>query len=213
MKINTEQLARDEAGTLARKRDKLAAEIDDAWTGLQRSWEQLRRKWYVEIGRKLIELRDTFPKGKIGTNEFGVFCQEHWPAIGANSRSEYITYAKKHGLLRSFATEDHLPPLRKVTSPRRYKKDRNRSRPGVEYRKIVDEEVKQPQQFEIPRSKTDIENELIEELAQKIISAGFRILSLKMHPDKDGGSNEAQRRLNAAKKMLEKGLQRQSLFN
>jgi hypothetical protein len=69
----------------------------------------------------------------------------------------------------------------------------------------------EPAQFEVPRSAREIENELIAELAGKIISAGFRVLSVKMHPDKQGGSNEAQRRLNSAKALLQESLTRQTL--
>jgi hypothetical protein len=50
------------------------------------------------------------------------------------------------------------------------------------------------------------EAEMVHELASKIINTGFRILSVKMHPDKDGGSNHSMRRLNAAKKLLQDAL-------
>src|SRR4030095_13631630 len=45
------------------------------------------------------------------------------------------------------------------------------------------------------------ETELIHELALKIIDAGYKVLSMKMHPDK-GGNPDAMRRLNEARKML-----------
>jgi hypothetical protein len=46
------------------------------------------------------------------------------------------------------------------------------------------------------------EEELIRQLAIKIIDVGFKVLSVKFHPDKRGGSADAMRRLNAAKAML-----------
>jgi hypothetical protein len=43
---------------------------------------------------------------------------------------------------------------------------------------IVDEEANDPERFVIPPTKREIENELIVDLANKIISARFRVLSV-----------------------------------
>jgi hypothetical protein len=159
------------------------------------------------MGEKFMELRKTFAKDKAGGNEFVAFCRKHWPKISEAQREYWTAYRKRLGP-RSQSQDSDLPPLRDPKERRRWKKvERKKST----YRKIVDEEMGEPEQFEIPRSAREIENELVAELAGKIISAGFRVLSVKMHPDKQGGSNEAQRRLNGAKTLLQDALTRQTL--
>jgi hypothetical protein len=201
-------IVKDEKAELTRLRDQLVDEIDSAWSGLQASLEQIRRRWYHSLGELFIQLRGTFDKGRKGDDSFVAFCRKHWPQIGNPQRKEYMTYRKRLGPVASASAEADLPPLRRVTSPHNYRGDQDR--PRDQYRRIVDDEAK-GEQFDVPRSKREVENELVVELAGKIINAGFRVLAVKMHPDKDGGSNEAQRRLNAAKKLLESALLRESL--
>jgi len=50
------------------------------------------------------------------------------------------------------------------------------------------------------------------DLAAKIVNAGFKVLAVKLHPDKQGGSHDAMRRLNAAKKLLTDGLTRSEIM-
>jgi hypothetical protein len=202
-------LMKDEKGTLSRQREHIMEEIESAWANLQVTMEQMRRRHYHRLGELFIQLRMTFDKGKSGDNAFVAYCRDHGPKIEKGSRQEYMEYRKKLGPVTSRTAERDLPPLRRVTAPRDHAADTNR--PRDQYRRIVDEEIDEPEQFEIPRTKREIENELVIDLAEKIISAGFRVLSVKMHPDKDGGSNEAQKRLSAAKKMLEEALVRESL--
>jgi hypothetical protein len=204
-----DKLVKDEKQELARLREQLVDEIDTALAGLQISFEQMRRKWYHVLGEKFIQLRMTFEKGERGNTPFSAFCKKHWPKITPAARSEYITYRKRLGPVSTFAAAKELPPLRRVTEPHHYRADQDR--PRDQYRRIVDDEVDKIDQFDVPQTKREVENELIAELAGKIINAGFRVLAVKMHPDKDGGSNEAQRRLNAAKKLLESALLRESL--
>jgi hypothetical protein len=45
-----------------------------------------------------------------------------------------------------------------------------------QYRRIVDHEVEEPESFHVPSTKREQENELILDLAEKIINAGFRVL-------------------------------------
>ena len=191
---------------VTKTRNTIVAEIDDLWTQYQGSVEQMERKYFYLFGEKFIELRKTFPKGQMGDKEFVTYCKKHWPHISEHQRQYYIKYRKRLGSGRAQARS--LPPLRDPKERKRWKKtQRKRSA----YKKIVDEEMGQPEEFEIPQSESDVENELIAELAAKIISAGFRVLSVKMHPDKEGGSNDAQRRLNSAKTMLQDALTKQAL--
>jgi hypothetical protein len=202
-------LAKDEKGNLTRLRDQLMEEIEEAYMGLQVSFEQLRRRHYHKVGELLIQLRMTFEKGGRGDREFTAYCEKHGPNIKKAARCEYMEYRRKLGPVTSSSREDDLPPLRKITSPHSHRRDTNR--PADQYRRIVDDEVGEPDRFEIPRTKKEVESDLILDLAEKIINAGFKTLAVKLHPDKDGGSNEAMRRLNAAKKLLEDALFREEL--
>jgi hypothetical protein len=200
-------LATDEIGKLKRLREHLAEEIGEAYAALYASMEQIRRRHYYRLGELFIRLRLTFGKNKEGESQFAAFCRKRFPAIKQPAQSEYMTYRKKLGgkvtaiaaAITSSSMPDHLPPLRRVTEP--HVSDVNR--PRDQYRRIVDEEVEEPTRFEV---KHENETALVRELAEKIISAGFRVLSVKMHPDKDGGSNLGMRRLNQAKKLLQDAL-------
>lgn len=46
----------------------------------------------------------------------------------------------------------------------------------------------------------------ISALCNKIIDIGYRVLSVELHPDKKGGSEESMRRLNAARARLREGV-------
>jgi hypothetical protein len=205
----TTTLVKDEKGQLMRMRDQLVEEIESAWASLQLSLDQLRRRHYHRLGELFIQLRMTFDKGRKGDSEFVAFCSKHGPNIKTGARCEYMAYRKKLGPVASFPIENDLPPLRQITDPTAYEKDKNKA--SDQYRRIVDHEVDEPETFSVPRTKREQENELILDLAEKIINAGFKTLAVKLHPDRDGGSNEAMRRLNAAKKLLQDALLREEL--
>jgi hypothetical protein len=198
-------LAKNEQGELSRLREAIADEILTASAKLFSSMEQIRRHHYRRLGELFIQLRMTFDKGEKGDREFARHCQKRFPAIKDHSREEYIAYRKRlKGRQPSRDGHVHLPPLRKVTKPDSYKRDTNR--PSDQYRRIVDNEVKEVTPFDRSRTPEKAENELVYELAETIVSTGFKVLAVKLHPDKDGGSNDAMRRLNKAKKLLEKAL-------
>jgi hypothetical protein len=192
---------------LMKARNTLVAEIDDLWTQFQTSVEQVNRKYYHRMGESFFQLRKTFDKGLMGDREFVSFCRKHWPRITDAQRKYWTEYRKRLGPSAEHRSTA-LPPL---TPPKQRARHKKKERAKSTYRRIVDEEMGEPQQFEIPRTAQDVENDLIAELASKIINTGFRVLSVKMHPDKQGGSNEAQRRLNSAKTMLHDALTRQAL--
>lgn len=208
----TKTLAKDEQGELIRTREQLCKQIENAWGELQMSVKQLERKHYYRVGEKLIQLRMTFGKGRSGDNAFGKFCEAEIPFIKKPQRVEYMAYRKRLGPITSTQTtsaEVDLPSLRKTTYPGRNHQVQDRLH---QYKRVVDEEVDEPEVFTVPRTKREDENELILDLAEKIVSTGFRILSVKLHPDKPGGSSEAMRRLNAAKKLLSDALTRAELM-
>jgi hypothetical protein len=191
---------------LVKARNEIIAEIDDLWTQYQTGVEQLERKYRYKMGEQFVLLRRTFAKGHKGDVEFASFCREHWPNISVQQRQEWTAYRKRLG--SSPDASGDLPP---VSPPRIRKRWRKSARTKSTYKRIVDEEMGEPEQFEVPRTEREVENELVAELAAKIINAGFRVLSVKMHPDKEGGSNEAQRRLNSARTLLQDALTRQAL--
>jgi len=203
----TTTLEQDKQGQLTRLRDEIMEDIETAWAGLQTSMEQLRRRHYYRLGELFIQLRTTFDKGKKGDTAFVAFCRSHGPKIENGARQEYITYRKLLGKVGSRSDGRDLPPLRKITDPAGHRKDANR--PREQYRRIVNDEVNDPEVFSGRTRKEDLA-QLVIDLAEKIINAGFRVLSVKMHPD-NGGSNEAQKRLGMAKKLLQDALLRESL--
>lgn len=180
-----------------RQRSAIVSEIQNAEAKLEGSMDQIKRIHYRRLGELFIQLRMTFPKGNKGDRECASFCDKQFPGIKARSREEYITYRNR---IKRLPSSRELPPLTHKTRPNR---DRNNEADRV-YKRIVDEEAPEVKAFE-RRPEID-ENELIQQLADKIIDTGYRILSVKMHPDKDGGSNEAMRNLNKAKKLLQDAL-------
>jgi hypothetical protein len=192
-------LAKDEKGELARQREAIISEIHTAEAKLYSSMEQIRRVHYRRLGELFIQFRMTFPKGNKGDKEFAKACRENFPGIKDPQRNEYIAYRKR--LKRaSTAAEVDLPPLRRTTRKPGYASGYTKDR----YKTIVDEQVEDVKAFE--RQPEIDESEAIQEVAQLIITTGFKVLAVKMHPDKDGGSNEAMRRLNKAKKLLQDAL-------
>lgn len=190
--MKTKTLAKDEQGDLNRLREHLVNEIDEANARRYSAMETVRRVHYHRLGELFIKLRATFNKD----SDFVAFCRDKFPGIKDAARTEYIGYRKRLGPVKSAA---ELPPLRgggaNNTSHTTTKRER--------YKNIIDEEIAQPSRFEVER---DNEAEMVRELAEKIIAVGFRTLSVKMHPDKDGGSDLGMRRLNAAKKLLQDAL-------
>jgi len=208
--MSSKTLVKDEIGTLLRERDNLISKIDDTLARMQVSFEQWKRHYYFELGELFTRLRKMLPKGHKGDVDFSALCKKHWPKIKTRSRQDYMMYFRRLGSSR-IAMRD-LPPLQKLADPPTYKRNQNLNTERLSYKRILDEEYRDPAHFEIERSKKEIEHDLIIELAEKIVSTGYRTLSIKMHPDKKGGTNEAQRRLNAAKDMLDEALVRQPLL-
>jgi|SRR5215475_389618 len=207
----TKTIIKNEKVELTQAREQLVEEIEGAWTNLQTSMEQLKRRHYHRLGELFIQLRMTFSKGEMGDRSFATFCRRQFPGIKDPQRKEYVAYRKQLGPVSAASVEASFPPLRQTTYPRQNAEKVHKERIQAEYGRIVDDEIDEPEVFEVPRSKRDEEAELIQDLAEKIISAGFRVLSLKLHPDKNGGSDDAQRRLNAARKLLQSALLRESL--
>jgi hypothetical protein len=202
---NMKTLAKDEQGELMRIREHLTEEIEGAWANLYSSMEQLQRKHYYRLGGLLTQLRATFRKGNKGDKEFSKYCRDRFPGIKDAQRNEYVTYHKK--LKRSSTSReiDDYPPIRHISNATKATAHVASERRKSSYKQIVDEEVEEPTRFEREQAN---ESEMVHELASKIITTGFRVLSVKMHPDKDGGSDIGMRRLNAAKKLLQDALVR-----
>jgi hypothetical protein len=55
------------------------------------------------------------------------------------------------------------------------------------------------------QAKVD-ESKLMHELAMKLIDIGYKVLAMKLHPDRRGGSREAMERLNKVRKILKGAL-------
>jgi hypothetical protein len=210
----TTALATDEKGELTRQRERIAEDIEGAWANMQTSVDQLKRRHYYKLGELFIKLRMTYDKGKQGEIAFVAFCRKRFPAIKDPQRIEYTVYRAKIGggnirLETSTDVSRNLPPLRRITKPHDNARKVGIERVHAEYGRSV-ETTLDPELFSIPRGEREVESELVVELAEKIITAGFRVLSTRMHPD-NGGSNQAQQRLGEARRMLQRALERESL--
>jgi len=207
----------DEVGNAVRKRDNLIRNIDDTLAKMQVSFEKWQRHYFYALGEMFTRLRAMLPDpGYKGDVDFRRLCAKHWPKLHKRSRQRYMVYyeelSKKLGRPRGVPRDLELPVLIKTISPKTYRSDQQRNKARLTYKRILDEEYQDPAHFQIKRSAKEVENDLVSELAGKIISTGYRTLSIKMHPDRKGGTNEAQRRLNAAKEMLDQMLERAPLF-
>jgi len=67
---------------------------------------------------------------------------------------------------------------------------------------LVDRARKQTQMWRDKRVSEEKERELERHLAFRLIDIGYKILSVELHPDKRGGSDEAMARLNAVRARL-----------
>ena len=213
-KTLVETLVVDEAGNAVRKRDILIRNIDDTLAKMQVSFEKWRRHYFYALGEMFTRLRAMLPEGHNGDVDFGRLCAKHWPKVKKRSRQEYVVYYKEVSkkLGRPRAVPRELPPVSKTTNPKTYRRAQQAKEARLTYKRILDEEYQDPAHFQIERSAKEVENDLVSELAGKIISTGYRTLSIKMHPDRKDGTNEAQRRLNAAREMLDQVLERSPLF-
>jgi hypothetical protein len=199
--MKTKTLATNKQGELQKTREVIAGEIREASARLYTSMEQVRRNHYFRLGELFIQLRITFQKGNKGDREFAGYCREQFPGIKDPQRNEYVAY-RKALKRRSTPSEVALPSMRTTVFPDYDQKNE----PARRYKQIVEEEISDVEPFEIKRQPPKEEDELVLELADKIITTGFKILAVKLHPDKDGGSNDAMRRLNKAKKLLSDAL-------
>jgi len=195
------------SAALALRRATICDQIKEALAHMEASFEQVRRQWYATLGERFIQLRKTFESGRKGDYAFAAECRKQFPKISDISRREYTQYRRK--LKTSDVATSDLPPLQKS---KRKKPAARRKPPAPIYekiRRVVAEEIPSAEQerFESHRQERETESDLVHALAEKIIAVGFRTLSVTMHPDKNGGSDDAQRRLNAARKLLLDALQ------
>src|SRR5215510_10557259 len=101
-------LAKNEKANLEQLRKRLIGEIDNAWTKLQVSMEQMQRHHFHKLGELFMRLRVTFERTGRGDRDFNQFCAKHWPGIDRRSRQNYIAYRKRLGPIS--ADRSALPP-------------------------------------------------------------------------------------------------------
>jgi hypothetical protein len=174
-------------------RTDIAQKIDRLFSEFTHGITEMERKYKYELGHQFRLLRETFDEER----EFVAYCRERFPLIQNNVRVEYTAYHKKltPKLKTSRAVLKVYPPIRHTVQPG-YRKGYAEE----QYRRIVDKAALD-EKLKIERQKAEKEAQLIHKMAVEIVNVGFRVLSVKLHPDK-GGSHDAMRRLNQAKKLL-----------
>lgn len=200
---------------IERAKESVAIEIEQTLVSFQGSIMEVENRYRYKLGGLFRFLRSLFDQdGKSEqecSREFNAYCEDRFD-VRRPQRYEYMQYHERSGgELPSSAEDgeapDNLKPMTHLTRNR----NRNDGDTRDIYKKIVNKAIANKERWKVAVQKRERENELICELASKIIEVGFRTLSVKLHPDKDGGSDEAQKRLHAAKQMLVKLLDHQSL--
>jgi len=157
----------------------------------------------IRIGGLLVKVKDKLEHG-----QWLPWLKSNVP-FHENTARNYMRCFENRALLKSTNVVDLSEAYALIAGTGQREKPKRRTPPAPVYEKIygkvVDDEVDQEQQkrFESLLNAREDEDPLVVELAQKIVSTGFHVLSVKMHPDKNGGSDDAQRRLNAGRKLLQ----------
>lgn len=192
---------------LARPRTVIVMDIKHAFAEMRGAIGEVERKFKYRIGGLFIELRTTFEKGKSGTREFNDYCDDRDLPFKPHGRDEWMIYYNK--LQRKISSAEDIPkrfpPLRSVTHKGHVEPVYTERKIAQEYKDKINAAFKAQRRFEVEQQDCEKEDELIHQLATKIVDVGYRVLSVKLHPDK-GGSHDAMRRLGAAKELLKHAL-------
>lgn len=150
------------------------------------------KMFYIAAGIKLIEAKDQCEHG-----DWGVWLDDNFE-FSQSEASTWMKWAKTENETRiSFSTKEeflrHTRPSRSKNSQRKFR----------EYQPPVDRILSGISAKEMAeRASTAAKEHILERnLAMKLIGIGYKVLSIKLHPDK-GGSEDAMKRLNKVRARL-----------
>jgi len=153
-------------------------------------------EFYREAGEMLLEAKEQVGRGQ----------WLHWL-----SENFHLSSATAHRWMLVASTEGDFDSQREVE---RHTRARTRIPSGLpeNIRRILrglTPDVEALGDSEISESR---ESKLMRKLAAQVVDAGFRVMSMKLHPD-HGGSNEAMRRLNQVRAALKNAVEARLLLS
>jgi hypothetical protein len=183
--------------SLAEYADLIKADIEEG--------EQAGKPWFIAAGLKLIEVRDKyFPNNLKGLWDWG---ERNFDKSKA-TLSIYLDWAEAE------EGASALKRPRTFETMADFRRSRGESASGLrspwrEYHEPVEKILSKVDQEELARTAARQREELakVRELAEQIITIGYKTLATKLHPDIKGGSSHAMKLLNAARDRLRRALQ------
>jgi hypothetical protein len=143
------------------------------------------REHYRRAGEMLIEAKDQVPHGRWGT-----WLTKNFDLSPQTARV-YMQWARIHDENARGARE--MPAsLRSMRGDADREREQRQSKQQQEFRRVLRDVARDD--FVQERQRQDEEIRLHRELAEELITAGYRALATKLHPDR-GGSKEAMTRL------------------
>jgi hypothetical protein len=146
--------------------------------------------FYIAAGKKLTEA-----KSQCNHGEWGIWVEDNFE-FSQQEANIWIRWAENE-TRNSFSSREeflkHTQPSRRKLSTRKYR----------DYQPPVDRILSGISAKEMAeRAATAAKEHVLEKnLALKLIGIGYKVLSIKLHPDK-GGSHDAMRRLNRVRAKL-----------
>jgi hypothetical protein len=156
----------------------------------QKDYNDLTLQDKKEIGELLVEAKEQVKHG-----EWGPWLRKNFK-WGITTAYEYMRLAQisPRGNLAKTTLAD---VLRKHVNP-------NHDKPPAWKEEIKQQTIRayrEMKQFQLQERSRREEREAERKLALRLISIGYKVLSVELHPDK-GGSHETMRRLNAVRNRL-----------
>jgi hypothetical protein len=188
--------------SLAEYAELIKADLDAA--------EQAGLPFYIAAGEKLIEVRDMyFPENLKGLWAWG----ERNFGRKRDQLGRYIGMAEIKQKNEERIARGRVPlPIPETTTEfdqSRGREPRGATSPYRDYHAPIEKILSRVDQEELARTAARQREELakIRELAEQIITIGYKTLATKLHPDIKGGSAHAMKLLNAARDRLRRALQ------
>jgi len=154
--------------------------------------------YYRRAGEMLHEARGGFPEDRAGERDFWSKAQRDFKR-GKDQLRNYMSLAD---LPSHSARSEPYVSLRQALG------DTEARRGGGSWHAPV-QQVMGTIDFDRlrrERGEQEKEDQMVRQLAMKIVDIGYRALAAKMHPDVRGGSKEGMQRLNEAKQLLKEAL-------
>lgn len=152
--------------------------------------------YYREAGEMLLEAKEQVQKG-----QWGNWLRDNF----------HLSSATAHRWMLVASTEGDFESQREVE---RHTRARSRMPSGLpeNIRRILRGLMPDVDALGDSEISENRESKVLRKLASQVVDAGFRVMSMKLHPD-HGGSNEAMRRLNQVRAALKNAVEARLLLS